>query len=67
MIFTELLTQLLTKLLTQLLSILSIQSTTVPQCPAKVFSKSKILNTPNLNLQSQRLNAFVYTGSKAIS
>ena len=34
---------------------------------AKVFSESKILNVPILNLQSQHANALVYTGLKAIS
>ena len=43
----------------------SIQSSTVSQCPAKVFSESKIRNAPILNLESQRLNAFVYTGLHA--
>ena len=43
----------------------SIQSTTVSQCPAKVFSESKILNAPILNFWSQCLNAFVYTGLNA--
>ena len=40
----------------------SLQSTTVSQFPAKVFSESKILNAPILD---ERLNAFVYTGLKA--
>ena len=45
----------------------SIQSTPVSQCPAKVFSERKSLIAPILNLKSQHLNAFVYTGLKAIS
>ena len=45
----------------------SIQSTTVPQCPAKVFSESKIPNAPIFNLLSQHLNAFVYTGLNDVS
>ena len=33
--------------------------------PQTVFSEGQILNAPILNLKSQHLNAFVYTGSEA--
>ena len=42
-----------------------IQSTTVSQCPAEVFSERDILNAPILNFWSQHLNAFVYTDLNA--